>query len=67
MKARCKAILLSSRKTLVKQGHVTGVWTMRLYRERSVEERERVGRMTGKRGVREWLEANGKGKDAEMK
>lgn len=36
---------------------------MRLYRERSDENRERVVRMTGKKAVREWLEVNGKGKD----
>ncbi|KZV75783.1 cyclin-like protein [Peniophora sp. CONT] len=42
-------------------------WTMRLYRDRSEEESSRVVRMTSKRTVREWLEANGNGKDVEMR
>lgn len=40
-------------------------WTMRLYRERSDEERQVVTRMTSKKAVREWLERNGKGKESE--
>ncbi|VDC00872.1 unnamed protein product [Peniophora sp. CBMAI 1063] len=42
-------------------------WTMRLYMERSEDDKARITRMTGKRAVREWLEANGKGKDVDMR